>query len=299
MDKTSKESIVTSILIIFGCIACYLIASGFGQLFGGLISGVSLNSLRDASWSAGVHQEAVMMFVSLIFTFPVVFFFTKFVRGEKLSTIGFSIKNGHWADFFTGMLIGCVIISLGFVILKTAGFIVVDGYSFSLPNFLWSLLLFSCVSVSEEMMCRGFIQNTLMSCMNRFVALIVASLFFAAAHLFNPNMGVLPMVNLFLAGLLLGASYLYTRNLWLPIGLHLSWNFMQGSVFGFNVSGTEGSGIFKLSFPENNVLNGGKFGFEGSIICSIMIVIAVGLIIGWYEHKAKKTKNLILENEVL
>ncbi len=79
------------------------------------------------------------------------------------------------------------------------------------------------------------------------------------------------MLNLLLAGMLLGASYLYTKNLCFPISLHLFWNWIQGPILGYDVSGSHSeSSMLTLHLPENNVLNGGAFGFEGSLIAQYL-----------------------------
>ena len=94
------------------------------------------------------------------------------------------------------------------------------------------------------------------------------------------------MINLLLAGMLLGASYLYTRNLCFPISLHLFWNWIQGPVLGYQVSGNNFLfTMLKLNMPEKNVLNGGAFGFEGSLICTVLMILFTVLIIWWGEKR--------------
>jgi membrane protease YdiL (CAAX protease family) len=95
------------------------------------------------------------------------------------------------------------------------------------------------------------------------------------------------MLNLMLAGMLLGASFIYTRNLWFPISLHLFWNWFQGPVLGYQVSGTSTyPSVLTLRFAENDVLNGGAFGFEGSLICTVLMIVFTFLIIRWGERRA-------------
>ena len=94
--------------------------------------------------------------------------------------------------------------------------------------------------------------------MNKFLALFVSAALFAFMHIFNPEIAFLPMLNLLLAGMLLGASYLYTRNLCFPISLHLFWNWIQGPILGYQVSGNNfTTSMLTLRMPEENVLNGG------------------------------------------
>ena len=74
---------------------------------------------------------------------------------------------------------------------------------------------------------------------------------------------------------LLGLSYIYTRNLWFPIALHFSWNFFQGTVFGFNVSGIDSYSIIEQEAIHDNLLTGGKFGFEGSIVSVLLHLVFI------------------------
>ena len=151
-----------------------------------------------------------------------------------------------------------------------------------------SILLFIFVAIGEEVLFRGYILKNLMTSFNKYVALIVSSILFALIHGLNPNIDLFSLTNLFLAGILLGLSYLYTKNLWFPIALHLSWNLFQ-SLFGFNVSGQDFYSLVEFNIIENNLLNGGAFGFEGSIL-SILFQLVVIFSIGYY-YTRKKTLN--------
>lgn len=99
---------------------------------------------------------------------------------------------------------------------------------------------------------------------------------------------MLPFINILLAGLLLGFMYIYTRNLWFPISLHLFWNWLQGPVLGFEVSGADfDKTLLTLNLPTKSILNGGDFGFEGSIICTALIAILIGVL--WFtQHRRKE-----------
>jgi len=98
---------------------------------------------------------------------------------------------------------------------------------------------------------------------------------------------------LFLAGIVLGISYIHTKNLWFPIAMHLSWNLFQ-AIFGFNVSGQKTYSLIEFSITENNIINGGDFGFEGSILSVIaMLVTIVGIEIYYRRKKLTTTPHKI------
>lgn len=161
------------------------------------------------------------------------------------------------------------------------------GIHFRPFDLLFSFLFFVLVAFAEEIMVRGYILGCLLRTgMNRFLALAISSVIFALLHVFNPSIAFLPMLNLVLAGVLLGSVYIYTRNLWLSISLHLFWNWIQGPVLGYEVSGNNfHSSLLILRLPGPTLLSGGAFGFEGSLICTILMVIAIAGIIGWYEKR--------------
>ncbi len=144
---------------------------------------------------------------------------------------------------------------------------------------------FAFVPVTEEVIGRGFILGRMLDGgINKFVALFISAVLFSLMHLFNPNFAFVPFLNIMLAGCFLGASYIYTRNLCFPIALHWFWNWIQGSVLGYKVSGNEFSNenLLILHFPEENLINGGTFGFEGSILCSLLLVLGTVIILRHY-----------------
>ncbi|WAC42016.1 CPBP family intramembrane glutamic endopeptidase [Pedobacter sp. SL55] len=142
-------------------------------------------------------------------------------------------------------------------------------------DLLLSAATFILVSLTEELFTRGYLLGNLLTSLNKWLALTVSSIVFAAFHLANSNMNWLSFVNLFLAGVLLGLPYLLTRSLWFSIAFHFGWNFFQGTVFGFNVSGREVFSLILQSRKQNDVFNGGDFGFEGSVWCVLAQIICI------------------------
>ncbi|MGH4119277.1 CPBP family intramembrane glutamic endopeptidase [Clostridium sp.] len=87
--------------------------------------------------------------------------------------------------------------------------------------------------------------------------MIVSSIIFPVMHSLNPSMSIISYLNLFLVALLFAYMYLKSNNLWLPIGYHITWNYFQGNIFGFQVSGQSTESLYKLSTPANNIITGG------------------------------------------
>ncbi len=210
-------------------------------------------------------------------------------RRLPLSLLGLSLK-GRWKDLLAGLGVAVLLYVVGFGLSLLTGTVEVAGVQLVPSALLGTLLLFLLVAVTEEVMLRGFVLGRMLAGgMNRFVALFLSSALFSAMHLFNPNFALLPFVNILLAGCLLGASFLYTRNLCFPIALHWFWNWMQGPVLGYEVSGmNSGESLLTLRLTGSDLLTGGSFGFEGSLLCTVLLVVGTLAIIGYYERRGRK-----------
>jgi membrane protease YdiL (CAAX protease family) len=164
------------------------------------------------------------------------------------------------------------------------------------PNdFLFSFALLAMIAVSEELIFRGYVLKNLMKSFNKWIALVISAVLFSIIHSSNDGIPVVGMLNTFLGGLVLGIAYVITQSLWLPIFFHLSWNFIQGPVLGFPVSGLTFESIMSIESNGPSMVTGGKYGFEGSVICTIMLTIAV--IAGCY-LESKKTYSELSEKTV-
>ncbi len=143
------------------------------------------------------------------------------------------------------------------------------------------ILLFLASGVAEEILMRGVVFRIVEEWLGTWIALAVSSLLFGLAHAANPHATVLSGLAIALeAGILLAAAFVLTRRLWLPIGLHVGWNFAQGAIFGVAVSGIPFDGILKSSLSGPAILSGGAFGAEASIFAVVSCLAAgVGLLV--------------------
>jgi hypothetical protein len=129
-------------------------------------------------------------------------------------------------------------------------------------------------AVGEELAIRGGVFRVLEEGLGSLVALILSASLFGLLHAANAGATLVSTVAIAVeAGLLLGAAYMATRNLWLPIGLHLGWNFTEGGIFGATVSGGRSHGVWPVSIRGPELLSGGGFGPEASVVA-----MAVGLL---------------------
>ena len=221
------------------------------------------------------NKMMLLMMVSQLFgTLFTVWIFQKFVNREPFTSIGLEF-SGYKDDFVSGLFLGVGLIVLGFGTLYIFNFLSVASIQFSLIDQLFYLSLFAVVSLNEEIAIRGYILQNLSRSFNKYIALVLSSLVFMIMHIGNPNMSAVPLFNLFLAGLLLGVYCIHKNNLWFPIGAHITWNYFQGPVLGFEVSGNDVDSIFIQSLNGSELITGGEFGFEGSIILTTFMIIGI------------------------
>ncbi len=266
-----------------------LIVGIAGAIALSLIFGFPLQQLAGLTNNPNmVHILLILQFLALLSTLLVVWGFRRWIDRRSFKSLGWTAA-GHQREMIVGLALGLILVLAGFGILLSLGFLTIDSIQFPIVSILVYFLLFVIVALNEELVMRGYILNNLMQSMNKYIALIVSSLLFMILHLRNPNVSVLGMTNVFLAGLLLGAFYIHHKNLWLPIFLHFSWNFFQGPVLGFEVSGLALDSIISQSITGPDWLTGGEFGYEGSLLANISLLLAfLGLDV-W--SKMKKTAN--------
>lgn len=179
-------------------------------------------------------------------------------------------------DLGLGLLVGVCYFAAVAGLIALAGCYRISGTHFSFLPLLSFFLQFFCVAVYEEILFRGILFRLIDDRWNTAAALIVSSLLFGAMHL--PNPGATPWSAFAIAveaGLLLGAAYRYSGTLWLPIGIHWAWNFVQGNILGFAVSGTPiRDPLFSAIISGPEWITGGRFGAEASVPA-----VAVGLLL--------------------
>jgi len=286
MKKENKHRGWQRVLLI---VLPYIVIVTLFGYFGALLLGVDLRS-GEVQFTSG--QKMILQFFQLLGTFLLLWFFMKYLDKERFVQLGFETKN-RLNEFIIGIGIGAFIMGAGYLILLFLGEIIFQKVNFDIEEIAISVLMFILVAVSEEVFLRGYILKNLMVSFNKYVALIVSSILFSLMHGFNPNIDLFSLANIFLAGILLGMSYIHTKNLWFPIALHLSWNLFQ-TTLGFNVSGQDLYSLIEINITENNLLNGGAFGFEGSILSVIAMIATIVGITMYYNQK--KLNDTIVEN---
>ena len=229
--------------------------------------------------------DTIIQYFDLIGVLLLLWILMRFVDKESFVKLGFSLK-GKINDIILGMTLGLLLMAVGYTILILLGEIKFIGFNYDLKNIILLFLLFIAVSIAEETYVRGYVLKNLLKSFNPIISLIISSAIFSLLHFFNPNVNYIALTELFIAGILLGISYVYTKNLWFPIALHLSWNFFQ-VMFGFNVSGMDTYSLIEFEIIENNNINGGDFGFEGSYLSILFSLIMMYFLWKYYKKFAE------------
>jgi membrane protease YdiL (CAAX protease family) len=184
-------------------------------------------------------------------------------------------------DLGLGVALGAILFSLvvGTAALFDVYNIVGEGGAAQLVKILVAVTILP--AVIEELLFRGILFRWLEEFGGSWFALAATSALFGAAHIMNPHASALSSFAIALeAGLLLGGAYMLTRSLWMPIGLHAAWNFTQGFIWDVPVSGIDQEGLVEARLSGPELLSGGAFGLEASIIAMVMAT-ATGIWLVW------------------
>lgn len=235
---------------------------------------------------AGFLPLIVPFAISTVFSILLGWLFGKRLDGVSFSALGCSFSGG----WIKSVLLGCVVGALAF---GTALIIAIASGSMSLAvnvtssassismTLLTTFAILAVGAASEETLFRGYVLQTFTREKSVIIGVAFTSLLFAFAHNNNPSANWMSSFNTLLAGVWFAAAYLKTGDLWFPFGVHLAWNWLQGPVFGINVSGIaefSPDPILRATDAGPAWLTGGSYGMEGGIACTIALIISIGLI---------------------
>ena len=220
-------------------------------------------------------------FISLL-----VFFRVKVIEKRSFSSIGFN-KNNWLKKYSLGFLIGLAMMSIIVLILFPFGYITVEknpiepvGIS-AIASVLVILFGWIIQGATEEIVTRGWLLNVLSTKYNIGVGLLISSTLFGLMHLTNPNVNYIAVINIILVGLFYGLYVIKTNDLWAVCGMHSAWNFAQGNIFGFKVSGLDVSvgSLIDLNLVGSDFVTGGIFGPEAGITATFILLASIGILL--------------------
>ena len=271
------------------------IVVSIGSIIVMTISGVDMadqaavEALFDVSFDSPVMLTLTAF--QVLGSFCALWLATKFIDRKPLMSIGLSIKDKA-NEMLVGLGFALAFIGGLFLLLWLLGAITITGYVGFKPGVFFVSMMLFLAAFDEELIFRGYILNSMMDSSSRWVALAGSSAIFALMHAGNPSVwsNWVPMTELFAAGLILGISYTFTKNLWFPTFFHFGWNFFQG-LFGFEISGINVDS-WKMISHENtgnvpDIISGGAFGIEGSVITLSCTIICTYFIYKYYNELDK------------
>ena len=253
------------------------------------LAGLALPQTPLVEWAGGVAVGGAAVLT--------VWIACRALDQRHLVDLGFSLDRAWWGDLLFGLALGALLMSGVFGVAAAAGWIEVHSApaasAFDCPlaiAVLLSLLQCTMTGIWEEAVFRGYLlRNQAEGLSGRRLAprdaLLLSAgltaLAFAAAHCGSETPG-LALANLFLAGGFFAAAVAYTGQLALPIGFHIAWNFFQGGVFGFSVSGQPlTASLVSVDDRGPAVWTGGEYGPEGGLLGSAAFAAAIALTLAW------------------
>jgi membrane protease YdiL (CAAX protease family) len=200
---------------------------------------------------------------------------------RSLRSLGFETDDHVLSDLLVGIAIPGLLMGGIYAFESSVGWLRFEGWAWQTMSaaavardFSIYLVVFILIGFEEELICRGYQLQNLAEGLSLPWAVLLSSALFAGLHLANPGASAAAFVGVLAAGIFLAFGWVRTRKLWLPIGLHIGWNFFEGVIFGFPVSGLN---VFRLvsthiSGPE--LVTGGPFGPEAGLV--ILPAMALG-----------------------
>jgi membrane protease YdiL (CAAX protease family) len=226
--------------------------------------------------------ELVLRFLILATALIAGYGCARFLEDLPWRSLGLTLHRHWFKDLLVGSVIGILSLSIAVLIAKLGG-----GFHFSLSSravlggvvksLAGSCVLFIIAALAEEAMFRGYPLQTLARAKLAWFGVLLTSVPFAAAHLLNPHtVPGFTFANTALAGVWLALAYLRTRSLWFPLGVHWSWNWALGSLYGLPVSGLTlvSHPLLRATDLGPDWLTGGAYGIEGGAACTVALIIS-------------------------
>lgn len=288
------KKVLTLAWVLIRFTVTFIIVSSFLSLLLFLPFTKGLNVNEFSKTLGGINSICVQAIVSLLMTVHIYQYLRKIDKIED-NWLKIEFTSTNFFKLFKGIVFGFFYLGVFLLIFKISG----GSINFSKGEFSWEFFLFYLLVIFvlaffEEYLFRGYYFNITKHHVGMVPAIVISSIFFSFAHVFNPNIDILSISNIFGFGILLAVIYGYVKNLYFITGFHFGWNFLN-IFLGFNVSGMEFFGLpFKarLVFKNNSLISGGQFGAEGSILTSIILIISIMVFLILLLNKKKEEENV-------
>lgn len=247
-------------------------------------------------WSISPDNLLLNSAIALFAVTPSVFLARRFLDKRSITSLGLKLDRQVLADVVVGFFIPFLVMGLIFLAEWSLGWLTLDGFAWQTDVILTVILntilylgILLIVAWNEELLFRGYRLQNFSDGLNTTWGVLLSSVWFGIAHLANPNTDAKfsVAIGIFLAGVFLAYGYLSTNQLWLPIGLHLGWNFFEGVVFGFPVSGLDIYRLIRITVDGPVLWTGGAFGPEAGLVVLPGLLLGVTLIFVYSKYLRK------------
>lgn len=224
-----------------------------------------------------------------------VFVSRRWLDRHPISSLGLKLNRQAFLDMGTGIFLSGLMFGLIFSIEWLVGWLEIRGFAWENQSWEWvgiSLLsmvfIFLLIGWQEELLARGYWLQNISDGLNLSWGVLLSSALFSLAHSANPHVAWEAILGLFASGLFLAFAFLRSKQLWLPVGLHMGWNFFEGVVFGFPVSGIVFFQLLRPRVSGPSLVTGGAFGPEAGLIQLPALLLGAGLIYILTRRRNKK-----------
>ena len=297
--KTSVSVFVSTLFYVF--LASFFIEGGLwlsSELVGPFSTAIGyLTEFFSPGNGVASIQEFFFHYIlyyelfSFVFILLLFIFWVKVIEKNSLSTLGFVKKN--WLKYLGwGILISLFQMGVIALVYQLGGIGSFELNELSLEPILFILGLFPFWLLqggTEEVATRGWLLTRIAARTNLPLAIVISSSLFGILHMGNAGVTFLSVLNIILDGVLAGLLFIYTDSIWLVVAQHGTWNYVQGNLLGFQVSGTGAdASIFSFTMGSGpDWLTGGTFGAEGSIITTLVLLVSLVIVYRLGERKER------------
>lgn len=261
--------------------------SGFGLALSlpamrerGIVDAAGILAEEYRETAEGVWAICLLSIQNLLLT-GLCLLFGRLLLKRKPGQLGFRggfVLGAKELGIGLGLGAGLLLTASVLIVLSGGARIEVSGQENLSSWLLGYLALFVLVGLGEETAFRGYAMASMAQTENPPLICCFTGLIFGLAHSANSSFSMMGFVNISLVGILLALLVLKTGRLWMSIGFHIAWNFAQGCIAGFPVSGMETRSLFVMESTGNALLSGGGFGAEGSVLTTVVLVAALAAV---------------------
>lgn len=246
-------------------------------------------------------DKYISLLASLIMLIPCTYIIYKWRKNGVIvwQAIGTKFKGNTYIEIVVGILIGFIAM-LGIFEVESRLKLINIIRMRALNTGLISLFLYvGYRALAEEVISRGLMLNGLIAMLNnKYIAVLITGVVFGLLHAGNSQATYISIISNGLGGIMYSIAYLGSGSLWLPFSLHFAWNFFQGPVFGFPVSGSNMEGlIVQTPILNKNVFNGGGYGPEAGLIGLAFRLVVITLLLLYFHINSKVVRHIKGENK--